>query len=383
MPAAPVPPSTRERGPWPVALVACLLLASTASGQSSPEIERVFDLPPRLAAFLRGPASLSYGDLVRLRRGEVVTRPLERRSDRGAAFISVTAVEATTPERFRRGAVDGDLLLDRPDVLAWGRFAEPPDPVDLDGLTLDDEDFAALSDCRVGDCKIKLAADGIRELRAGVEFGSADARSRATELLRRDLFQRLVRYRQVGDGGLGRYDDKEYSLTLGEEAVDLVRESPFLSRHSPALRDYLLVYPRGRLPEAVDVFFWSKEDHGTRRHVTSLEHGVVWAPPAGDEADILVVTKQLYANHYFEGALAITLLVPTPSGRTPADAAGTDGGDAPGGRRAWLVHVYRCRLDVLRGFGLFHGRVRSGVWHQVDGRMRQWRDWLQSGAEGR
>ena len=55
------------------------------------------------------------------------------------------------------------------------------------------------------------------------------------------------------------------------------------------------------------------------------------------------VTKQLYASHYLEATLGLTYLV------------------ADGRQGAYLVHEFRSRLDILRGWGLFHGRVRRGV----------------------
>ena len=69
------------------------------------------------------------------------------------------------------------------------------------------------------------------------------------------------------------------------------------------------------------------------------------------------VTKEIFANHYNEGAIGYTGIVPEPMG------TGT-----------FLVHTLKVRIDVLRGWGLFHGRVRRGVRGRLEQRLESLRE---------
>ena len=87
---------------------------------------------------------------------------------------------------------------------------------------------------------------------------------------------------------------------------------------------------------------WQKEDFGVNRRVTTLVERI--AVPDEATSSLLVVTKQLYANHYYEGALSVTWIGPAENG---------DG--------TMIVHAVWARIDALRGWSLFKGRVRRGV----------------------
>ena len=87
-----------------------------------------------------------------------------------------------------------------------------------------------------------------------------------------------------------------------------------------------------RVAGARDVIYWVKEDYGFKP-VLSIVHGVVYQPPArADRA--YVVQKQIYANHYFDGSLALATALSATEQGAPV---------------TYLVYVNRSRGDMLRG----------------------------------
>jgi len=109
--------------------------------------------------------------------------------------------------------------------------------------------------------------------------------------------------------------------------------SPYFQQYSPALREYLEQYPRKALPGTTDVLYWVKEDYAGLKPVISVVHGVIYAAPDHPER-IVVVQKQLYASHYYDGSLAVASVVGTSQGTAPA---------------TYLIYGNRSRGDLLKG----------------------------------
>jgi hypothetical protein len=104
----------------------------------------------------------------------------------------------------------------------------------------------------------------------------------------------------------------------------------------------LLEYPKATLPAVHTFFYWQEASFGLKR-TTHLSHVAIAERPH----ETVVMSKMLYATHYFWSALDVRVLVPDP-------------GRGPG---FWFVTASRSRLDGLTGFtGFFvRRRVRSQV----------------------
>ncbi len=110
----------------------------------------------------------------------------------------------------------------------------------------------------------------------------------------------------------------------------------------PELKRYLLEYPKATLPGLSTFFYWQEASFGLKRTI-HLSHVAIVERPQ----ETVVMSKMLYATHYFWSALDLRVLVPDP-------ARGTG---------FWFVTASRSRLDGLSGFtGFFvRRRVRSQV----------------------
>jgi hypothetical protein len=125
----------------------------------------------------------------------------------------------------------------------------------------------------------------------------------------------------------------------------LVEQASDLRVCAPELAHYLSSYPTDRPDGARDSFFWSEDRLPRLRPTITVSHGVVYTPPGQDEV-VFMARKQIYANHYFEGALEWFAIVDLFS--------------ATGETGTYLIAVRRYRFDNLpRGLFNVRGRVRE------------------------
>jgi hypothetical protein len=129
-----------------------------------------------------------------------------------------------------------------------------------------------------------------------------------------------------------------------EAFAALLDQSGYLRDFAPGLRDYLEHYPTRRPEGAHEVLFWEEDRLPHLRPTLSVSQMVMYTTPSGTP---LVAVKQIYADHYFEGALELT---------GAFDAPPTSRGAA-----MYLITVRRYRFDALPsgGFLNLRGRVRG------------------------
>jgi hypothetical protein len=249
-------------------------------------------------------------------------------------------------------------------VLAIGRFSDPPGPSDLAGLTLDQRDLDAIRQCRPGNCGLKLPAGDIESLTGAVATAGAEWRDAAQREFRRLLAERVVQYRAGGLTALPSPADRTKSRRPDDALSAIMEQSPYLGK-LPQVVAWLKNYPHA--DSAVESFFyWSKEHYGDGKPVVSITHvGIVRPEPDHRLPAILVAGKQIFATHYLEGGLGLTMIVRDARNGAP-----------------YLVYVNRSQVDMLRGFfGAFvRGVLEDRVERQAPLIVRGLRARLESGS---
>jgi hypothetical protein len=317
-----------------VVSLASLPGASTAVGAQS-------SLPAALASFLTEEAHASPSDREALLAGSPLVMLLDADPSTEVAVLGVVWVNASPAryaqqirniEQFERG---GAFRMTK-------RISEPPREEDFAALTISDEDFEDLKGCRIGDCALKLDADGMQALRANVDWRRPTAKADATALFRRFALRYVLGYRDGGNAALGVHRDKDRPTFVGNEFRSLIDRLPRLAAELPDLRRYLLEYPNATLANSTDFLYWQETQFGLKPTVR-ISHLVMQERP--DRT--VVASKMLYASHYFWTALELRVLLP----------------DAARGPGFWLVTVNRSRSDGLSGFTgrVIRSRVRSEV----------------------
>ena len=110
----------------------------------------------------------------------------------------------------------------------------------------------------------------------------------------------------------------------------MIERMPPLTDYLPDLKRYLLGYPKMTLPNAESFLYWQNAKFGLKPTIR-ISHVTMARQPAG----AVVVSKMLYASHYFWTAIELRVLVPDPAR----------------GEGFWFVTVNRSRSDGLSGLG--------------------------------
>lgn len=254
-------------------------------------------------------AGMSAANLAALERGQPVARVLE--SDRRE--IAIVGSVRIRGSRHRLVARYRDVTNLRKSslVLELGVFGSPSRAEDLEALTFEDYDLEAVRECEPGDCAVRLSASSMARFQQAVNWKSPEWGREAAATWRQVLADLLASYQVHGDQGLPEYHNRDAALRVQEEFQVLYRQSSYLSRMAPEAFRHVREFPRARLDRAEDIFYWSKDDFGLRP-VTSLTHLTVYEPPHPEPA--LIATKQIYAAHYFDAALGITLVLDDDAG---------------------------------------------------------------------
>jgi hypothetical protein len=304
---------------------------------------------------------VSAGDRARIDRDEVLARVLPGKSGQLAVFVA-TRLNASPDALVAWMRAIAELKRSK-FVLAIGRFSDPPRPSDLEALTLDQRELDAIRDCRPGACDLKLSAGEVEALTAALAAAGDDWRDTAQREFRRLLVERVQQYRTGGLAAIQPPADRRKSRRPDEALSAIVEQSPYLAG-LPQVVAWLKDYPHA--DSGVESFFyWSKEYYGGGKPVISITHLGIVRPESDHRLPaILVAGKQIFATHYLEGGLGLTMILRDATHGMP-----------------YLAYINRSQVDMLRGFfGTFvRGVLEDRVERQAPLIVRGLRARLESG----
>ena len=312
-------------------IILSALLVATDGGSADPA-----------KSFLATALGLSAGDLARLDRSEVVARTLDVKNKREVATLGVVRIQ-TSPAQYVERMSDIAAFKKTADVLQIGRFSDIPKLADVAALTIEDADLKQLRTCRVDDCDLRLPAEAIDRVHKEIDWRAPDASSRASLLVRQLLVDYVARYRQSGTKAGMEYADRAPRLDVGREFASLLAADTLTSGHAPRLRRHLLEYPASSAEKITDFVYWSKE-LVRGRPVISITHVATAAALDDSPVAYAIGSKQIYAMHYFDASLGLTLLIPDRGTASPA---------------MYVIYLNRSRIDLFDG--LFGGVARRIV----------------------
>ena len=299
----------------PVLLVTSVLIciAATPVGAQTSLAE--------LQKLLHEKAAFEATDFDALQRGETIVRLVPAQEKREVAVSGLVTLRANADE-FLQSYRESLTRKSNAAVLEVGAFGAVPALADLESLTLDAEDVEDLKECVVGACEIKLSAEMIRRFAREVNWQAPDYAQQATQLFRTMLLEYVKDYRSRGDAALIQYHDKQNQVRVADEHQALTRGSGYLSEVLPSAASELKPFE--------ELLVWSKIKFGLKP-VIAINHVKIYKRDRDLGPQILAVSKQIYANHYFNSSLALTAFV-TVAGPT-----------------SYLVYENRSRADGLEG----------------------------------
>jgi hypothetical protein len=281
--------------------------------------------------FLATHFALRESDIGEVEHYQPVTRSLD--ASEGREVATVGAIRLRVPVEFYVNQLRNVADFKRNDsVLQIGTFSSPARLEDVQSLTLESDDVAALERCRPKACGIQLSAEAMRRL-GQATAATASARTAMINRAMRDVLVDMVNgYRQAGDVALMTYVDGDDPVSVAAEFRAMVDAQPAILKRFPTLDRHMRRYPEAS-PDTDDIIYWSKERLGPEI-VVSVTHLAVARLAGSQPARFAAASRQIYGSHYFDASLGITMVL--------EDAA------RPAG--SYLVYVNRSRLDALGGF---------------------------------
>jgi hypothetical protein len=304
---------------------------NTASAQNSgAEFQKI----------LREKAEFDETDFAALGQGQTVVRLLPVKDKREVAVSGLVSLQVPA-EVFLQSFRENMFRNSNPAILEIGRFSAAPTLDDLQTLTIEDRDLEDLKECVVGDCKLKLSTAMIERLQKEVNWQAPDYRVQATQLLKLMLLDYVRDYLARGDAALIEYNDKPEEIRVAEEQRGLMAASCYLTNVLPEFPHPFKGAAKPAMSIVEDALVWSKIKFGLKP-VLAINHIIVYKREQGSGPQVLVASKQIYANHYFDSSLALTAFVNVP-------------GETPG---AYLFYENRSRAD---GLGGMFGKMKRGL----------------------
>jgi hypothetical protein len=301
--------------------IVCLGLNVGLAQRSVPEFHKI----------LREKEAFDETDLAALDQGENVVRVLPVGDKREVAVCGLMSLQAS-PEVFLQSFRETMAQKSNPAILEIGTFSSTPTLDDLRALTIENGDLEDLKECVVGDCQLKLSAMMIERFQKEVNWEAPDYRVQATLLLKLMLLDYVRDYLARGDVALIEYNDKPKIVRLAEEQRALKASSSYIYDVFNKFSQHVRGFPLSKTPNVENAIIWSKVKFGLKP-VIAINHITIYKNEKEAGPQILIASKQIYANHYFDSSLALTAFLNIP-GANPV---------------SYLFYENRSRADGLEG----------------------------------
>jgi hypothetical protein len=265
------------------------------------------DKPAETDKFFHEFIGLNDDQIREIREGKAMAKILDSPSA-DQVFVFGAVYINSTPELYLKFASDIDALRKLPSYLAIRKFSDPPQLSDLTDFTMDEQDFKQLKNCKPSHCEVQLPAESMEEFQRSVNWSALDANDQANRLARQMALQALLNYEQGGNAALGTYRDKNHPAVVAETFASLLNRSKALPVYLPELREYLLNYPKADSANIQSEFYWEKVNFGLKPTLRMVQ-AIVYQGKSPERPAYAVAVKQLYASHYFESALDLTVCI--------------------------------------------------------------------------
>jgi hypothetical protein len=265
------------------------------------------DKPAEPDNFFHQFVGLNDDQIRQIREGKAVAKVLDSPTA-DQVFVFGAVYIHSTPELYLKFVSDIDALRKLPSYLAIRKFSDPPRLPDLAGFTMDEQDFKQLKDCKPGHCEVQLPTEAMDEFQRSMNWSAPDANDQANRLAQQMALQALLNYQQGGNAALGTYRDKNHPAVVADTFASLLSRSKALPVYLPELREYLLNYPTADSSNIQSQFYWEKVNFGLKPTLRMVQ-AIVYQGKSSERTAYAVAVKQLYASHYFESALDLTVCV--------------------------------------------------------------------------
>lgn len=298
--------------------------------------------PPALRQALSTNLRFTESELTSLEADRCVVKVVETGDFRDVSIVGAVRI-AVPPEAILRRLRQTAQFESGPGITAGARFSTPPRMSDLAALNLVRSEVDQIRNCSPGNCPIQIGERALGLLSSSVNWQSPDYVAEANRAVRSLWFEFLVAYQAEGNAALPVYHSGREPDRAQELLAEQLKKSPLLYQYVPDVAEYLLSFPKSRLQDNEDFFYWQMADLGFTP-VFRIVHGVVQSRrmPAG--VGYVTALKLIYASRYFQSGLEFRFLIP---------AAGQGG--------AVSTYVLLAQRALLSNSGVDGARLREVV----------------------
>jgi len=287
------------KGAFCLAIACCLLMLPQAVRPAAREQAFVLD------QFLKEHVGLNSVQIDSVHRGKPVATILDSPTPDQVFVFGIIHIDAV-PEKYLQLANDFDTIRKLPGYLAIQKFSNPPQPSDLREFTVNPEDVKELKNCKAGDCEIQLPTEAMDQFQKSINWNAADAAGQVNRLAQQMAIQALATYQKGGNAALGVYRDKDHPTKVDETFQALLARLKSLPVYLPDVSRLLLEYPNVNLENAQSEFYWEKVNFGLKPTLRIVQQ-ITYRGGTASDRTYAVALKQLYASHYFQSALDLTV----------------------------------------------------------------------------
>jgi hypothetical protein len=148
----------------------------------------------------------------------------------------------------------------------------------------------------------------MEDFKQSIDWSAPDAADKVNHLARQMALQSLLNYINGGNAALGVYRDKNRPTAVAETFEALLTRLSGLPVYLPELNEYLLEYPKANSANIQAGFYWEKVNFGLKPTFRIVQR-IVYRGASPTEPAYALAEKQLYASHYFETALDLTVCI--------------------------------------------------------------------------
>ena len=148
----------------------------------------------------------------------------------------------------------------------------------------------------------------MEEFKQSIDWSAPDVDNRVNQVARGMALQALLDYIHGGNTALGVYRDKSHPAAVAETFASLIKRLSALPVYLPELNEYLLEYPKANSDHLRAGFYWEEVNFGLKPTFRIVQR-IVYRGASPTDPAYAVAEKQIYASHYFETALDLTVCI--------------------------------------------------------------------------
>lgn len=283
-------------------MMSLLFGISTSFGQK-PTVEKVKKVLTEGAGF-------SAEDWETLEKGNFIVKELDAKTDGEVSFAGAIKLEASRDvvfSAFRRAVERQRAKLSK----ERGFFSKPPTTKDFAKLKIKGSKIRSLKNCEPGDCNMSLSSEYIKRFTEDFDWDDPDAEKKAIKLYKETMVEHLSGYLEKGNSALMDYNDDPEPLSLADEQKSLLENLLWINDFAPEFKEYVENFPSGKLEGVEDLASWEKLNIAFKDVIIN-SHGIFYKKEDGDVQQGLILSRQVYANHFFHSSMSLTGIISFP-----------------------------------------------------------------------